>query len=241
MFLELSRRVTVNVAYGVAYSTQVTFITLCMTTLRFTLRLSSYYTSISSHIWSHSVHSVHSDTQSSQDTEFEIVFPELFPDTSPPPPDKPNIREADANAGSSSREVRSISNWESYESHDLHRQERPGLQTKADSGLRLKLSAFGKDLELILNQDTRFLSQKFMVEKRPKARKASQRSPPAFSSANAEAACYYSGTVLNYAGSIATFSTCAGLVNTSFPIVNFLFVSRMYVKSRICQFNQTIC
>lgn len=167
---------------------------------------------------------VYSDTQSSQDSEFEIVFPELFPDTNPPPPDKPNIREADANAGSSSREVRSISNWESYESHEQYQREAPGPQTKAASALRLKIPAFGKDLELILNRDTRFLSQKFMVEKRPKARKASSRNPPAFSSANAEAACYYSGTVLNYAGSIASFSTCAGLVNTRFSIVQILLV-----------------
>ncbi|XP_062410855.1 A disintegrin and metalloproteinase with thrombospondin motifs 19-like [Sardina pilchardus] len=164
------------------------------------------------------------DTQSSQDSEFEIVFPELFPDTSPPPPDKPNIREADANAGSSSREVRSISNWESYESHELYHQEPPGPQTKAASALRLKIPAFGKDLELILNRDTRFLSQKFMVEKRPKARKASPRNPPAFSSANAEAACYYSGTVLNYAGSIASFSTCAGLMGFIQLNEDFLFI-----------------
>ncbi|KAG7476499.1 hypothetical protein MATL_G00083530 [Megalops atlanticus] len=159
-----------------------------------------------------------------QDSESEIFFPEVLPDTSPPDPDRPNGRGGDASTGSSSREVRSISNWEEYESQELYHWEPPGPHTLASSGLRLKIPAFGRDLHLILKRDTRFLSQKFMVENRPKARKASPRDSPVPSSANAETACYFSGTVLNYAGSLASFSTCAGLMGFIQLDEDFLFI-----------------
>ncbi|KAJ8338718.1 hypothetical protein SKAU_G00355040, partial [Synaphobranchus kaupii] len=161
-----------------------------------------------------------------QDSESEIFFPEVLPDRSPPDPARPKGRRGDAGVGSSSREVRSVSNWEEYESQEFHHWEPPGPQTLASSELRLKIAAFGRDLHLILKRDTRFLSQKFMVEKRPKARKASPRDAPAPSPANAEAACacYYSGTVLNYTGSLASFSTCAGLMGFIQLNEDFLFV-----------------
>ncbi|KAJ8392733.1 hypothetical protein AAFF_G00072170 [Aldrovandia affinis] len=159
-----------------------------------------------------------------QDSESEIFFPEVLPDTSAPDPARPNGRGGDASAGSSSREVRSISNSEEYESQELYHWEPPGPQTLASSGLRLKIAAFGRDLHLVLKRDTRFLSQKFMVEKRPKARKASSRDPPAPSPAYAETACYFSGTVLNYTGSLASFSTCAGLMGFIQLNEDFLFI-----------------
>ncbi|XP_064797166.1 A disintegrin and metalloproteinase with thrombospondin motifs 19-like [Oncorhynchus masou masou] len=174
-----------------------------------------------------------------QESESEIIFPEVFPDTGPPAPDKPNSRETDASAGapdkptsretdasagSSSREVRSISNWEEYESPELYHWEPQGPQTAASTGLRLRIPAFGRDLHLILKRDTRFLSQKFMVERRQKAQKASRSSMPVSSAANTEErGCYYSGTVLNYAGSIASFSTCAGLCDSLIGMLKVLY------------------
>ncbi|XP_055731523.1 A disintegrin and metalloproteinase with thrombospondin motifs 19-like [Salvelinus fontinalis] len=175
-----------------------------------------------------------------QESESEIIFPEVFPDTGPPPsdkpnsretdasagaPDKPTSRETDASAGSSSREVRSISNWEEYESPELYHWEPQGPQTAASTGLRLRIPAFGRDLHLILKRDTRFLSQKFMVERRQKAQKASRSGMPVSSAANTEErGCYYSGTVLNYAGSIASFSTCAGLMGFIQLNGDFLYI-----------------
>lgn len=146
--------------------------------------------------------------------ESEIIFPEVFPDSSPPSREKANSRDTDAGVGSSSREVRSISNRDGYVHPELHHWDSSGPLTTASSGLRLRIPAFGKDLHLILKRDSRFLSQKFTVEGRQKARKASPRSAPASSAASAERECYYSGSVLNYTGSIASFSTCAGLVNS---------------------------
>ncbi|XP_015221568.1 A disintegrin and metalloproteinase with thrombospondin motifs 19 [Lepisosteus oculatus] len=159
-----------------------------------------------------------------QDSESDIVFPEVLPDTSPPIPERSDGQERDASAGSSSREVRSISNWEEYESQELYHWEPPGPQTLASSALRLKIPAFGKDLYLILKRDSRFLSQKFMVEKRLKARKASLHNSPVPSSSSTERSCYYSGTVLNYAESIASFSTCVGLMGFIQVNEDFLFI-----------------
>ncbi|XP_062340399.1 A disintegrin and metalloproteinase with thrombospondin motifs 19-like [Osmerus eperlanus] len=146
--------------------------------------------------------------------ESEIVFPEVFPDTTPTAPDKPN------SAGSSSREVRSISNWDEYESPVLYHLEPPRPQTR----LKLKIPAFGRDLHIIVKRDTRFLSQKFMVERRQKARKASPSNGPGSTAANSEKACFYSGTVLNYKGSVASFSTCAGLMGFIQINNDFLYI-----------------
>ncbi|XP_034146118.1 A disintegrin and metalloproteinase with thrombospondin motifs 19 isoform X3 [Esox lucius] len=157
--------------------------------------------------------------------ESEIVFPQVFPDTGPPAPDKPYSGETDSIAGSSSREARSTSNWEEYESSELYRWEHPGSQTVPSSGLRLKMPAFGRDLHLVLKRDSRFLSQKFVVERRQKTRKSSRHSMPVSSAANAEEReCYYSGTVLNYTGSIASFSTCAGLMGFIQLNEDFLYI-----------------
>ncbi|XP_030623712.1 A disintegrin and metalloproteinase with thrombospondin motifs 19-like [Chanos chanos] len=163
---------------------------------------------------------IYADPQHFQNWESEIIFPELFSDTSPLTPHKPNSRKTDASAGSSSREARSISDWEEYASHRYW--DSSGPQTFVFSGLRLKIPAFGKELQLILKRDMRFLSQKFTVERKLKARKASPRATPTLSSA--ERACYYSGTVLNYSGSIASFSTCAGLMGFIQLSEDFLFI-----------------
>ncbi|KAM6985144.1 A disintegrin and metalloproteinase with thrombospondin motifs 19-like [Aplochiton taeniatus] len=158
--------------------------------------------------------------------ESEIIFPEFFPDLNRPAPDNPKNREAPASFGISSREVRSLPNWDEYhESPEPNRWGHPGPQAAVSSGFRLKILAFGRDLHLILKRDTRFLSQKFMVERRQKELKASKRSPPAFSPASgADRDCYYSGTVLNYAGSVASFSTCAGLMGFIHIDGDFLYV-----------------
>ncbi|CDQ89082.1 unnamed protein product [Oncorhynchus mykiss] len=64
-----------------------------------------------------------------------------------------------------------------------------------------------------------------MVERRQKAQKASRSSMPVSSAANTEErGCYYSGTVLNDAGSIASFSTCAGLMGFIQLNGDFLYI-----------------
>uniref|UniRef100_A0A3B3QCP7 ADAM metallopeptidase with thrombospondin type 1 motif 19 n=1 Tax=Paramormyrops kingsleyae TaxID=1676925 RepID=A0A3B3QCP7_9TELE len=148
-------------------------------------------------------------TVTSVSPDSEIIFPEFFPDMGPPGANRAVSRDGDAGTGSSSREVRSLSRWDEYDPPELHRTDPPRPQVQAPPELRLRISAFGKDLRLILKRDTRFLSQKFMVEERAKARKASVRDTQA---ASAETSCYYSGIVLNYTGSSVSFSTCAGLM-----------------------------
>ncbi|KAK6492726.1 A disintegrin and metalloproteinase with thrombospondin motifs 19-like [Huso huso] len=147
-----------------------------------------------------------------QDLESEIVYPLVLPDAAPPGPERFDTQERDPNAGSSSREVRSISKGEEYESQELYHWETLGPQTLAFPGLRLKIPAFGNELHLILKRDSRFLSRKFVVENRLKGRKAYLDNSTVTSSSSAERSCYYSGAVLNYAGSIASFSTCGGLI-----------------------------
>ncbi|MBN3310732.1 ATS19 metalloproteinase, partial [Amia calva] len=63
-----------------------------------------------------------------------------------------------------------------------------------------------------------------MVENRPKGRKASQHNAPSTDSPSGERSCYYSGTVLNYPGSIASFSTCVGLMGFIQLNEDFLFI-----------------
>ncbi|KAG8456217.1 hypothetical protein GDO86_002132 [Hymenochirus boettgeri] len=70
--------------------------------------------------------------------------------------------------------------------------------------MRLKIPAFGAELYLLLKKDSRFLSPSFVVEERRREWKGS--SPDTFRD------CYYTGTVLRYKGSFASFSTCGGLM-----------------------------
>ncbi|KAL0963194.1 hypothetical protein UPYG_G00350970, partial [Umbra pygmaea] len=160
-----------------------------------------------------------------QEFESEIVFPLVFQDTGPSVLDKPCSGETEAAAASSSREVRSTSYLEEYGSPEHYGWEQLTSQTVPSSGLRINIHAFGRELQLILKKDSRFLSQKFMVEMRQKARKASRTSTPVRFAANSEEkSCYYSGTVLKYAGSIASFSTCAGLMGFIQLNEDFLYI-----------------
>uniref|UniRef100_UPI003AAC6088 A disintegrin and metalloproteinase with thrombospondin motifs 19-like n=1 Tax=Centroberyx gerrardi TaxID=166262 RepID=UPI003AAC6088 len=130
--------------------------------------------------------------------ESEVIFPEVYPNESPPVSNKQNSRETDA----SSREVRSTSSRGEDEPPGRDRRDPP--QT-----IRLKVPAFGTELHLILKRDTRFLSRHFTVDG---------------SAAEEERACYYSGTVLNYTASIASFSTCAGLLGFIHISEDFLYI-----------------
>lgn len=159
-----------------------------------------------------------------QDLESEIVYPLVLPDAAPAGPERFDTQERDPNAGSSSREVRSISKGEEYESQELYHWEPLGPQTLAFPGLRLKIPVFGNELHLILKRDSRFLSRKFVVENRLKGRKAYLDNSTVISSSSAERSCYYSGAVLNYAGSIASFSTCGGLMGFIQLNQDFLFI-----------------
>ncbi|XP_028830686.1 A disintegrin and metalloproteinase with thrombospondin motifs 19-like, partial [Denticeps clupeoides] len=79
-----------------------------------------------------------------------------------------------------------------------------------------RIAAFGADLDLVLKRDARFLSRAFAAERRPGA----AAEPPG----SAESGCYYSGTVLNHAGSSASFSACAGLMGFIQLSGDFLFI-----------------
>lgn len=129
-------------------------------------------------------------------------------------------------AGPTSREVRSISNGDEYESQEFYPRElrapappghRGAAATSSSSsslsssasprGLQLKIPAFGRELYLSLTRDSRFLSGSFAVHSRRSRHHTSVRSY------RAEHACYYSGFVHNSRGSLASFSTCGGLVS----------------------------
>ncbi|XP_030048190.1 A disintegrin and metalloproteinase with thrombospondin motifs 19 [Microcaecilia unicolor] len=76
----------------------------------------------------------------------------------------------------------------------------PSLTLEGEE-LRLHIVAFGGEFYLLLRQDSRFLSQDFVVEERLQDSK---------NSIEPEKTCYYSGTVLHHKGSSASFSTCGG-------------------------------
>lgn len=73
----------------------------------------------------------------------------------------------------------------------------------------LRIPAFARELYLLLKRDSRFLAPGFAVEERLRGE---GKSPPSAAQSQPERACYYSGTVLRYPGSFASFSTCGGLV-----------------------------
>ncbi|KAJ8007429.1 hypothetical protein DPEC_G00117400 [Dallia pectoralis] len=152
--------------------------------------------------------------------ESEIFFPQVFTDTRPLAPDRPYSRDTDSISGSSSREVRSTSNREEPGSSAPYQWERSGYQTGPSSGIRLIIPAYGRDLHLVLKRDSRFLSQKFTVDKRPHTGQSHPHSAPVPPAEE----CYYSGTVLNYTGSIASFSTCAGLMGFIQLNEDFLYI-----------------
>lgn len=73
----------------------------------------------------------------------------------------------------------------------------------------LSLPAFGKNLYLNLTRDSRFLSGDFVVEERRGDRRA------AVGRLSTDQLCFYSGSILNHTDSLASLSTCGGLVNPS--------------------------
>ncbi|XP_029474871.1 A disintegrin and metalloproteinase with thrombospondin motifs 19 [Rhinatrema bivittatum] len=77
----------------------------------------------------------------------------------------------------------------------------PSLTPDGKEEVRLRISAFGGEFYLLLRQDSRFLSEGFVVEERLRAGKYS---------VEPEKSCYYSGTVLYHPESSASFSTCGG-------------------------------
>lgn len=86
----------------------------------------------------------------------------------------------------------------------------------------LSLPAFGRNLYLNLTRDSSFLSGDFMVEERRKDQSA------AMSRLSMKQLCFYSGSILNHTDSLASLSTCGGLVNPS-----SLFCSSLYVSCHI--------
>lgn len=73
--------------------------------------------------------------------------------------------------------------------------------------LKIKISAFGRELYLLLKRDNHFLSPGFVVEERRREKRES------LNTGDIDRNCYYSGTVLRHRGSFASFSICGGLVS----------------------------
>lgn len=78
----------------------------------------------------------------------------------------------------------------------------------------LRIPAFAQELYLLLKRDSRFLAPGFAVEERLKSER---RSISSSAETQTERSCYYSGSVLYYPGSFASFSTCGGLVRFAVP------------------------
>uniref|UniRef100_A0A8C4XYC6 ADAM metallopeptidase with thrombospondin type 1 motif 19 n=1 Tax=Gopherus evgoodei TaxID=1825980 RepID=A0A8C4XYC6_9SAUR len=85
----------------------------------------------------------------------------------------------------------------------------------------LRIPAFARELYLLLKRDSRFLAPGFAVEER--LRDEGKR-PPGTSHSQPERACYYSGIVLRYPGSFASFSTCVGLMGFIQINEDFIFI-----------------
>uniref|UniRef100_A0A8D2J8P4 ADAM metallopeptidase with thrombospondin type 1 motif 19 n=3 Tax=Varanus komodoensis TaxID=61221 RepID=A0A8D2J8P4_VARKO len=87
----------------------------------------------------------------------------------------------------------------------------PPLSPSPEDGdeVLLKIPAFAQELYLLLKRDSRFLAPSFAVEERLMSER---RNLLNFVQPPTERSCYYSGSVLHYPGSSASFSTCGGLV-----------------------------
>lgn len=71
----------------------------------------------------------------------------------------------------------------------------------------VSVPAFGRNLYLNLTRSRLFLSMDFVVEERRRDQDA------ALSRLSANQLCFYSGSVINHTSSLASVSTCGGLVN----------------------------
>ncbi|KAF7250589.1 A disintegrin and metalloproteinase with thrombospondin motifs 19 [Varanus komodoensis] len=87
----------------------------------------------------------------------------------------------------------------------------PPLSPSPEDGdeVLLKIPAFAQELYLLLKRDSRFLAPSFAVEERLMSER---RNLLNFVQPPTERSCYYSGSVLHYPGSSASFSTCGGLI-----------------------------
>lgn len=85
----------------------------------------------------------------------------------------------------------------------------PGGGHSDPDNIILSLPAFGRNLYLNLTRDNAFLSGDFVVEERRKDQSA------ATSRLSMKQLCFYSGSILNHTDSLASLSTCGGLVNPS--------------------------
>lgn len=74
----------------------------------------------------------------------------------------------------------------------------------------LSVPGFGRTLYLNLTRSRNFLSGDFVVEERRGDQSA------ALSRLSEKQLCFYSGSVINHTSSLASVSTCGGLVNPSF-------------------------
>lgn len=83
-----------------------------------------------------------------------------------------------------------------------------GLHWNDTRDVLVELPAFGRRLVLHLTRDTSFLWRDFVVEERRRGEGAEVRRLPR------EELCFYSGSVLNQTGSVASLSTCGGLVSS---------------------------
>uniref|UniRef100_A0A670KJC4 ADAM metallopeptidase with thrombospondin type 1 motif 19 n=1 Tax=Podarcis muralis TaxID=64176 RepID=A0A670KJC4_PODMU len=92
---------------------------------------------------------------------------------------------------------------------DLHRLRWFRFNGEDGDEVLLRIPAFAQELYLLLKRDSRFLAPGFAVEERLMSER---RSLPNSAQTQTERSCYYSGSVLHYPGSFASFSTCGGLV-----------------------------
>lgn len=109
---------------------------------------------------------------------------------------------------------RLLSGQEAHLSSTLrHRGQRsldvPGGGHSDPDNIILSLPAFGRNLYLSLTRDSKFLSGDFVVEERRGDQSA------AVSRLSTNQLCFYSGSILNHTQSLASVSTCGGLVNPS--------------------------
>ncbi|KAJ6669684.1 hypothetical protein lerEdw1_000233, partial [Lerista edwardsae] len=79
---------------------------------------------------------------------------------------------------------------------------------EAGDEVLLRIPAFAQELYLLLKRDSRFLAPGFAVEERLMNER---RNFPNSSQTQTERSCYYSGSVLHFPSSFASFSTCGGL------------------------------
>ncbi|XP_026559737.1 A disintegrin and metalloproteinase with thrombospondin motifs 19 [Pseudonaja textilis] len=161
-----------------------------------------------------------------------------------------NATSASTQGVGSSREIRSVSSssdhqhqqlpvWKTsedeYESQDFYhwsplpqgsngtsqQPSHPSVSPPEDEDeMLLRIPAFAQELYLLLKRDSRFLAPGFAVEERL----LNEKGTPNLIHTQTERSCYYSGSVLHYPGSFASFSTCGGLIGFLQMNDNFLFI-----------------